>query len=70
MNTKQLVKMLVNQINDEYIFTDNISDESLELAMKLSQSLETIEERQLRLQKFQEVTSKALIDAKKYNKVK
>ena len=70
MNTKQLVKMLVNQINDEYIFTDNISNESLELAMKLSQSLETIEERQLRLQKFQEVTSKALIDAKKYNKVK
>ena len=70
MNTKQLVKKLMKQISHEYIISDYISDESLQLAIKLAQSLETPEERQLRLQKFSDITGKALIEARKYSKVK
>jgi hypothetical protein len=68
MNSKQLVKKLIKQIGNEYII-GGITDESLELAIKLAQSFETHEERLIRIKKFGDVTEAAIKAAAKYNRV-
>lgn len=64
MNSKQLVKRLIKQIGNEYII-GGISDESLQLAIKLAQSMETEQERNERINKFGLIVDEATEFSKK-----
>lgn len=66
MTSKQLVQRLIKQIGDEYII-GGISDESLELAIKLAQSFETEQERNERINKFGLIVNEAAQFSKKYS---
>jgi hypothetical protein len=66
LTSKKLIKKLSDVIGHEYVL-GGISDETLELAIKLAQSIETDEERLARIKHFQTITEKAVVDAAKYN---
>jgi len=66
LTSKKLVSKLIDVISHEYIM-GGISDESLQLAIKLAQSIETDEERLARIKHFQSITEKAVNDAAKHN---
>jgi hypothetical protein len=67
MTSKQLAIKLMHQLGQEYSFTDNVTLEQLDLAVKLAQSFETEQETIERKQKFTEIVNKAVADAKQYN---
>jgi hypothetical protein len=66
LTSKKLVSKLMHTIGHEHI-CGGISDETLQLAIKLAQSIETDEERLVRIKHFNLVAEKALQDGKKYN---
>jgi hypothetical protein len=63
MTSKQLVNQLYNNMTQSLDFTD----EQVQLIIKLAQSIETDEERLVRIKHFNLVAEKALQDGKKYN---
>ena len=68
LTSKKLIKKLTDVIGHEYVL-GGISDETLQLAIKLAQSIETDEERLVRIKHCKDVVGKAVKDAAKYNKV-
>jgi hypothetical protein len=68
ITSKKLVKKLMATIGHEYVL-GGITDETLDLAGKLYRSLESDEERLIRIKKFGDVTEEALKAAVKYRKV-
>ena len=68
LTSKKLVAKLIYTVGHEHVL-GGISDESLQLAIKLAQSIETDEERLSRIKHFNSVIEVATKDAAKYNKV-
>ena len=68
LTSKKLLDKFMYTIGHEHV-CGGISDETFQLAIKLAQSIETDEERLVRIKHFNAVAEKALKDGAKYNKV-